>query len=83
MHHCQWSEVCKTKVPLITLLWITSHCGNPGNEKTDRVAKKGVKCEQPDNEITYFEKKISIQAIRRVQRQTLDDYHTQDQRWSN
>lgn len=28
----------------------------------DRVAKKGGECEQPDNEIHYFEKKKAIQC---------------------
>ncbi|BFZ07875.1 hypothetical protein BsWGS_10914 [Bradybaena similaris] len=48
----------------VTLQWVPLHCGVPGNERADSLAKKGGECEQPDNEVTYFEKKRAIQAIR-------------------
>ena len=53
-------------------------CSLPGNERTDKLAKKGGECEQEVNEITFFEKKRAIQAIRREQNQPSDDYHTLD-----
>lgn len=34
-----------------------SHCGVPGIEMTDSLAKKGGKCEKLDIKVTYFVKK--------------------------
>ncbi|BFY97175.1 hypothetical protein BsWGS_00215 [Bradybaena similaris] len=64
----------------VTLQWVPSHCGVPGNERADSLAKKGGECEQPDNEVTYFEKKRAIQAIRKDRCSANDDYHTLDRR---
>ncbi|BFZ14162.1 hypothetical protein BsWGS_17201 [Bradybaena similaris] len=64
----------------VTLQWVPSHCGVPGNEMADRLVKKGGECEQLENEATYFEKKGAIQAIKRDQCHADGNYHTLDWR---
>lgn len=39
------------------------HFGVPRNEKADKIAKEEGECKQPDNEISYFEKKKIIQVV--------------------
>ena len=41
----------------VTIQWIPSHCGVPGNERADRLAKEGAKEKQPDVPVTYYQKK--------------------------
>ena len=55
--------------------WIPSHCGIPGNEKADQLAKEGAAEDQPDIPITYHQKKQMIKSIRKPQTPTQDDYH--------
>ena len=59
----------------VTLQWIPSHCGIPGNEKADRLAKEGTEMEQPDIPITYNQKKSMIKTYRKPQTPPHDDYH--------
>lgn len=59
----------------VTMQWIPSHCGIPGNERADQLAKEGAAEDQPDVSITYHQKKQMIKATRRPQTPTQDDYH--------
>ena len=59
----------------VTMQWIPSHCGIPGNEKADQLAKEGAAEEQPDVQITYHQKKQMIKSTRKPQTSTQDDYH--------
>ena len=59
----------------ITLQWIPSHCGVPGNETADRLAKQGSSMQQPDVPMTYSRKKNLIKTIRRPSTTSRDDYH--------
>ena len=58
----------------VTLQWIPSHCGIPGNEIADRLAKEGATKEQPLVPITFLHKKKMIQLLRRPLPPTRDDY---------
>ena len=51
----QLSQIAKR----ITLQWIPSHMGIPGNDTADKLAKEGAKMEQPHTIITY-EEQISL-----------------------
>jgi ribonuclease HI len=59
----------------VTMQWIPSHCGIPGNEKADQLAKEGAAENQPDVPITYHQKKQMIKSIRKPQTPTQDDYY--------
>ena len=48
-----------------TVQWIPSHCGIPGNERADTLAKNGSQKEQPDTRTSYEE----IQTILKRERQ--------------
>ena len=56
------------------LQWIPAHCGVPGNEQADTLAKRGAKMSQPNNSITYSEKKSIIKALT-APAILKDDYH--------
>ena len=46
----------------VVLQWVPVHCGLPGNEKADELAKPGAKGRQQDNSVTFQEKKTLIRA---------------------
>ncbi|BFZ15086.1 hypothetical protein BsWGS_18125 [Bradybaena similaris] len=75
------NELSKVAADRHTVLqWEPSHCGTPRNEKADRLAKKKSECEQIENEVTYFEKKRTIQTVRKEQPSPEDEYHTLDRK---
>ena len=66
-------EISKEKN--IVLQWIPSHCGIPGNETADQLAKQGAKQEQSDRDATFEETKTLIKSIGK-QKERKDDIHT-------
>ncbi|XP_060577697.1 uncharacterized protein LOC132734852 [Ruditapes philippinarum] len=58
----------------VALQWIPSHCGVPGNEEADKLARLGAQLEQPDNQVIYKEKATIIKALTKT-RQEADAYH--------
>lgn len=62
----------------VTIQWIPSHCGVPGNERADRLAKEGAVEEQPDVPVTYHQKKRMIKSVRKPPTPAQDDYHVMD-----
>ena len=47
----------------VTLQWIPAHCGIPGNERADELAKQGAHEDQPDNSVSYAEERSLIKAL--------------------
>ncbi|XP_053402585.1 uncharacterized protein LOC128557936 [Mercenaria mercenaria] len=70
-------SLCKTRV--VSLQWIPAHCGVPGNENADILAKLGATDNQPQNAITHEENVTMIKALTKP-RPTKDDYHLLE-RW--
>ena len=58
----------------VVLQWVPAHCGVPGNEAADRLAKKGARESQPDRDLTYREKCTLIKTARKPAIEK-DDYH--------
>ena len=58
----------------VALQWIPAHCGIPGNEAADELAKLGAQEVQPDNSVNFHEKRTLVKAAMR-QTSTRDAYH--------
>ena len=56
------------------LQWIPAHCGIPGNENADRLAKLGAAKEQEYNWVIYEEMKSHIKSPYKPSKQTNDYY---------
>ena len=50
----------------VVLQWIPAHCGIPGNERTDHLAKSGGKQLQPLSTSTYQEAKTFSKTVKNV-----------------
>ena len=60
----------------VVLQWIPAHCGIPGNEKADRLAKSGSKQLQPMANSTYQEAKTLLCNKRKCQwKRATEDYN--------
>ena len=57
----------------VVLQWIPDHCGVPGNEHADRLAKEGTGGEQPNNSIGYSEMRGIIRELS-IPTLSKDDY---------
>ena len=58
----------------VTLQWIPAHCGVPGNELADKLAKQGAQKEQLNADVSYQEKVTIIKTLMRP-RQEKDAFH--------
>jgi ribonuclease HI len=58
----------------LALQWIPAHCGVPGNEQADSLAKLGAKRDQPQNTVRHEEKVTLIKALMKP-KTAQDDYH--------
>ena len=58
----------------VVLQWIPAHCGLPGNEEADTLAKNGAEDEQIEAMATYQEMSSLIKSLHRPPSQK-DDYH--------
>ena len=63
----------------VALQWIPAHCGIPGNEAADMLAKQGAQESQPDNSVSYIEKRTLVKAAMRP-KTTRDAYHLLERR---
>ncbi|XP_041369908.1 uncharacterized protein LOC121383877 [Gigantopelta aegis] len=60
-----------SSVNQVVLQWIPAHCGIPGNENADRLAKLSAAKEQEDNWVNYEEMKSHIKSLYRPPKQTV------------
>ena len=58
----------------VALQWIPAHCGIQGNEAADELAKLGAQEEQPDNSVSFTEKRALVKAAMRP-KSTRDAYN--------
>ncbi|XP_041350841.1 uncharacterized protein LOC121369832 [Gigantopelta aegis] len=63
-----------SSVNQVVLQWISAHCGIPGNENADKLAKLGAAKEQEDNWVTYEVMESHIKSLNRPSKQTNDYY---------
>ncbi|XP_041369744.1 uncharacterized protein LOC121383715 [Gigantopelta aegis] len=63
-----------SSVNQVVLQWIPAHCGIPGNENADSLAKLGAATELEDNWVTHEEMKSHIKSLYRPPKQTNDYY---------
>ena len=61
----------------VVIQWIPAHCGIPGNEQADQLAKCGAQEEQPSASIYYQDKTIIIKTALKPRQET-DAYHLLD-----
>jgi ribonuclease HI len=61
----------------VAIQWIPAHCGIPGNEKADKLAKQGAKSEQTNTSVSYSEKVAIIKALMKPKPEK-DAYHQLD-----
>jgi len=70
-------QLSRNKV--VSLQWIPAHCGVPGNETADRLAKLGATGNQPITAVTHEEKATTVKTLMKP-KTPKDDYHLLD-RW--
>ena len=58
-------KVVKTR--RVVLQWVPAHCGIPGNETADELAKQGAREEQPDNRVSFAEKNDPLEGSNATQ----------------
>ena len=58
----------------VVLQWVPAHCGIPGNETADQLAKDGAKGRQPENSVSFMEKQTLVKATFRTTT-SRDAYH--------
>ena len=69
-----WKQLMQlSKRHRLVLQWVPSHCGIPGNERADILAKEGAKLEQPCSRLTFKERKALIKSHRKKTQNTGQD----------